>query len=85
MDKQHESLIAVYKDMLDGQKRVMKMMFAALIASLVCNLCIVGAFLLYESGFEYEKTTTTQTVDGAENSIVNGDQFNDESQDNGGE
>lgn len=84
MDKQHESLIAVYKDMLDNQKKMMKMMFAALIASLVCNLCVVSAFLIYESGFEYEKTTTTQTVDGGDNSIVNGDQFNDESQNNGG-
>lgn len=85
MDKQQESLFALYKDMLENQKHTAKMLFVALIVSLFCNVFVVGAFLVYESRFDYETTTTTQTVDGEQNDIVNGNQFNDESQNNGGE
>lgn len=48
------------------------------------NLLMVGAFLYFESHMvTTTTTTTTQTVDGEENDIVNGDQYNDESQNRG--
>ncbi len=76
-----KSMFELYKDMLEYKKREAKFLFIALIASLCMNLAVVGVFLFYESQWEVTDTTTTttQTVDGDDGSIVNGDQYNDES------
>ena len=76
-----KSMFELYKDMLEYKRREAKFLFIALIASLCMNLAVVGAFLFYESQWEVTDTTTTttQTVDGDDGSIVNGDQYNDES------
>lgn len=76
-----KALIALMKDMLDYKKKEAKFLFIALIAVVVMNLLMVGAFLYFESQMQTTTTTTTtQTVDGEENDIVNGDQYNDKSQ-----
>ena len=76
-----KALIALMKDMLEYKKREARYLFIALIAVIILNLGTVGAFLYYEANMETTTTTTTtQTVDGEENDIVNGDQYNDKSQ-----
>lgn len=88
-DELNQSLavIEICKDLLKHKKRDTKILFICLIISLCMNLAIVGAFLWYESEWEYTDTVTTtteQTVDGDSGSIVNGDQYNDESQNKSG-
>lgn len=81
------AIIEMCKDLLEHKKRDTKLLFIVLIVSLCINLAIVGAFLWYESGWEYSDTTTTtteQSVDGDDGNIVNGDQYNDESQNKSG-
>lgn len=76
-----KALIALMRDMLEYKKKEAKFLFIALIAVVVMNLLMVGAFLYFESQMQTTTTTTTtQTVDGEENDIVNGDQYNDKSQ-----
>ena len=84
--KQSLAVIEICKDLLEHKKRDTKLLFISLILSLCVNLIIVGAFLWYESNWEYTDTTTVQTeqiVDG-DGSIVNGDQYNDQSQNSSG-
>lgn len=84
---QTEALVQVYKDMVDQKKRETKMLFIALIVSILTNLLVVGCFLWYESGWNYTDTTTTKTeqvVDGEGGNLVNGDQYNDKSTNNSG-
>lgn len=84
---QYQAIIQLCKDLLEHKKRDTKLLFIALITSLCVNLAIVGAFLWYESKWEYSDTATTtteQTVDGDDADIVNGDQYNDESQNKSG-
>ena len=83
------AMIDIVKDLLDATKKQLKAIYILLAISLLCNLAIVGAFLWYESQFEYEVTTetvTTQTVDGENSSINNieGNQYNDSSVHNEG-
>lgn len=81
------AVIEICKDLLEHKKRDTKILFVSLIISLCMNLAIVGAFLWYESGWEYSDTVTTtteQVVDGDSGSIVNEDQYNDESQNKSG-
>lgn len=76
-----KALIELMRDMLSYKKKEARYLFIALISVIVINLLMVGAFLYFESQFEtVTTTTTTQTVDGEENDIVNGDQYNDKSQ-----
>ena len=78
MDK---ALIELMIDMLEQKKKEARYLLIALIAVIVLNLCTIGAFLYYESHMETSvTTTTTQEVDGDESNIVNGDQYNDKSQ-----
>lgn len=84
------AVIQLCKDLLEHKKRDTKLLFIALIVSLLMNVITVAAFLWYESTWDYseESTTTTtteteQTVDG-NGSIINGDQYNDQSQNNSG-
>ena len=85
--KQSLAVIEICKDLLEHKKRDTKILFIALVISLCMNLAIVGAFLWYESGWEYTDivtTTTEQSVDGDGSDIVNGDQYNDQSQNKSG-
>lgn len=76
-----KALIELLRDMLEYKKKEAKYLFIALIAVIIINLITVSAFLYYEAHMETAiTTTTTQHVDGKDNDIVNGDQYNDESQ-----
>lgn len=76
-----KALIELMRDMLSYKKKEARYLFIALISVIVINLLMVGAFLYFESHMvTTTTTTTTQTVDGEENDIVNGDQYNDKSQ-----
>lgn len=77
-----KALIALMRDMLEYKKKEARFLFIALIAVVVMNLLMVGAFLYFESQMQTTTTTTTttQSVDGEGNDIVNGDQYNDKSQ-----
>lgn len=81
------AVIDICKDLLEHKKRDTKILFVSLIISLCMNFAIVGAFLWYESEWEYSDTVTTtteQVVDGDSGSTVNGDQYNDDSQNKSG-
>lgn len=82
----HDAVNELFKDMLAYKKKEAKFLFIVLIISLCLNFLQLCAFLWYEAGMETvdEVVTTTQTVDGKGNDIVNGDQYNDKSQNNSG-
>lgn len=85
--EQYAALIDLCKDLLEHKKRDTKLLFIALIISLLMNFAIAGIFLWYDSQWEYTDTVTTtteQTVDGDNGNIVNGDQYNDQSQNKSG-
>lgn len=78
--KQSVMVARILADVSQQYERYFKRMWIVLIASIIANLIIVGAFLWYESQWEYETTTTTtQTVDGdsAEINNVEGNQYKD--------
>lgn len=81
--EEYKALCEIMKDVIDQKREQTKFLFICLIISIVINLVEIGAFLYFESQWEYgtEKTVTTteQTVDGDDGSIVNGDQYNDRS------
>ena len=79
---QDKALLDILVDMLAYYKHQAKMMVWVVVIVLAMHLATVIGFLYYESQWETTTTTTTttQTVDGEENDIVNGDQYNDESQ-----
>ena len=83
------AVIQLCKDLLEHKKRDTKLLFIALIVSLMVNVITVAAFLWYESTWEFSEgtvTTTTKTEQevSGDGSIVNGDQYNDQSQNNSG-
>lgn len=81
------AVIDICKDLLEHKKRDTKILFVSLIISLCMNFAIVGAFLWYESEWEYSDTVTTtteQVVDRDNGSTINGDQYNDDSQNKSG-
>lgn len=82
----HEAVNEILKDMIAYKKKESKFLFIVLVISLCMNFLSLCAFLFYESSMETidEVTTTTQTVDGEGNDIVNGDQYNDKSQNKSG-
>lgn len=85
--QQSLAVIEICKDLLEHKKRDTQLLFIALMVSICINVAIVGLFLWQESKWEYSDTITTtteQTVDGESNDIVNGNQYNDQSQDNSG-
>ena len=80
-----KALIELMRDMLNYKKKEARYLFIALIAVIVMNLLMVGAFLYFESQMETTVTTTTTTtteqeVNGDDGNIVNGDQYNDVSE-----
>lgn len=46
---QTEALVQICKDMVDQKKRETKLLFIALIISIITNVVIIGSFLWYES------------------------------------
>jgi len=81
-----KALIELLRDMLNYKRREAKFLFIALIAVICMNVLTVGAFLFFESNMETTTTTTTTTeqeIQGDDGNIVNGDQYNDESQNRG--
>lgn len=79
--KQSIALSDVVRELLDTTKRQLNKIYILLMISILANLVIVGAFLWYESNWEYETTETiTQTVDGEDSEInnVSGYQYKDE-------
>lgn len=78
---EEKALIDLLKDIVKQKQREAKYLFISLVVVVLMNLVTIGAFLYYEANMEtVTTTTTTQTVDGEDNDIVNGDQYNDESQ-----
>ena len=84
----HEAVNELFKDMIAYKKKESKFLFIILIISLCMNFFELCAFLFYESTMEtideVTTTTTTQHVDGDGSDIVNGDQYNDNSQNKSG-
>ena len=83
---EEKAMMNLMKDMLAYKKKESKFLFIALVCVIIMNLLEVGAFLWFESQWEYTDTTTTTTeqyVDGDGN-LVNGDQYNDQSQNRSG-
>lgn len=81
-----KAMLGLLKDMLEYKKKEAKYLFIALVAEMILLLAVVGTFLWYESQWDYTDTTTTTTeqyVDGDGN-LVNGDQYNDQSQNKSG-
>lgn len=56
-----KALIALMRDMLEYKKKEARFLFIALIAVVVMNLLMVGAFLYFESQMQTTTTTTTTT------------------------
>lgn len=83
-----KAMMELMKDMLSYKKKESKFLFIALICVVIMNLLEVGAFLWFESQWEYTDTVTTTTteqeVKGDDGNIVNGDQYNDDSKNQSG-
>ena len=83
--EEDKAMFQLLIDMLAYYKHQAKMMVWVVVIVLAMHLATVIGFLYYESQWETTTTTTTTTtqeqeVDGDDGSIVNGDQYNDESQ-----
>ena len=81
--EEDKAMLQLLIDMLAYYKHQAKMMVWVVVIVLAMHLATVIGFLYYESQWETvttTTTTTTQEVDGEDNDIVNGDQYNDESQ-----
>lgn len=88
MDEQN-AIIQLFHDMLEYKKKEAKFLFIVLVISLCMNVLEVGAFLWFEFHWDYSDTTETvttteQSVNGDDGNIVNGDQYNDKSQNKSG-
>ena len=88
MDEQ-KAFVELMKDRLEYKKKEAKFLFILLVISFIVNISQVGAFLWFESQWEITDTVTTtttteQSVDGDKGNIVNGDQYNDGSQNKSG-
>ena len=80
---EQKALMALMVDMLDYYKRQSKLLIWIVVAILVMHIGTIVAFLYYESTWETVTTTTTTTTQetgGDDSDIINGDQYNDESQ-----
>ena len=82
-----KALLQILVDMLAYYKHQARMLVWVVVIVLAMHLATVIGFLYYESQMETVTSTTTTTettqeqeVNGDDGSIVNGDQYNDESQ-----
>lgn len=78
--EEDKALLRLLVDMLDYYKHQAKVLVWVVIIVLLMHLATIVGFLYFEAHMEVTTTTTTQTVEGDESDIVNGDQYNDESQ-----
>lgn len=81
-----KALLQILVDMLAYYKHQARMLVWIVVIVLLMHLATIIGFLYYESQFETTVTTTTTTkqdVNGDDGSIVNGDQYNDKSQNRG--
>ena len=81
-----KALLQILVDMLAYYKHQARMLVWVVVIVLLMHLATIIGFLYYESQFETTVTTTTTTkqdVNGDDGSIVNGDQYNDKSQNRG--
>lgn len=81
--EQCSALTHITLNMLEAQKRDNKMLFIALIISILVNLAIVGISAYVITGFDVETITTTTTTEQAADgdsaiNNVEGDQYNDD-------
>lgn len=58
----HTAIMTLCKDLVEQKNKDNKRLFIALIISLCVNVAIIGAFLWYESLWDYATTTTTETT-----------------------
>lgn len=82
-----KALLQILVDMLAYYKHQARMLVWVVVIVLAMHLATVIGFLYYESQMETVTSTTTtpettqeQEVNGDDGSIVNGDQYNDKSQ-----
>ena len=78
-----KAMLQLLVDMLAYYKHQAKVLVWVVVIVLAMHLATIVGFLYYESQMETVTTTTTtqtQEVDGDDGNIVNGDQYNDESQ-----
>lgn len=85
--EEDKAMLQLLIDMLAYYKHQAKVLVWVVVIILAMHLATVIGFLYYESQMETVTTTTTTTqttqdqeVNGDDGSIVNGDQYNDESQ-----
>ena len=79
----NEPLYELMRDVIRQVRREKKMLIAALVISIFLNFAEAITFGYFYSQWDYQTTSTTtteQSVDGDDGSIVNGDQYNDKSQ-----
>ena len=79
----NDPMTELLKDVLQQKKRDMKTLIVVLIISLCMNFAEAVVFLYFQSQWDYQTTTTTtteQTVDGDDGNIINGDRYNDDSE-----
>lgn len=76
-----KAMLQLLVDMLAYYKHQAKILVWVVVIILAMHLATVIGFLYYEAHMETTTTTTTtQNVDGEDNDIVNGDQYNDKPQ-----
>lgn len=85
-----KALLQILVDMLAYYKHQARMLVWVVVVVLLMHLATIIGFLYYESQMETVTSTTTTTettqeqeVNGDDGSIVNGDQYNDRSQNRG--
>lgn len=78
-----KAMLQLLIDMLAYYKHQARVLVWVVVIVLAMHLATVIGFLYYESNMETTTTTTTTTeqeVQGDDGNIVNGDQYNDDSQ-----
>lgn len=76
---QSVALNKIVMQLLKTKAQENKRLWIALVISILVNLCIVGAFLWYESQWEYTTTTTTEVTQESEDTGTNMLQLGDNS------
>jgi hypothetical protein len=80
---EEKAILKMLVDMLEYYKHQARTLVWVVVIVLVMHLATVIGFLYYESHMTVTTTTTTTTeqeVQGDDGNIVNGDQYNDKSQ-----
>ncbi len=82
---EEKATLQLLVDMLEYYKHQARTLVWVVVIVLAMHLAKIIGFLYYESTWEVETVTTTTTTteqqtDGDDSDIVNGDQYNDESQ-----